>query len=241
MEQRAYRVTACRVLLLLSIATLACARTNMELDNAVMDLEKLKAKRAQLVEKLKQQDAKAAAKYEISRPLIKTGYVKVVADNDMPKQVAKKPLIESNYKKVETKKFRVDNKKTLAANSTNDNCKMLEATIDLSEQKMKVYKGATLLYEWKVSTARRGYVTPTGNYKPYYLTTMHYSRKYDNSPMPHAIFFRGGYAIHGTDAVWRLGKRASHGCVRLHPQNAKMLYALVQKYGKDNTSIRIIH
>jgi len=111
--------------------------------------------------------------------------------------------------------------------------------IDLSDQKMNVYKGKHLLYTWLVSTARRGYVTPKGNYRPYHLTKMHYSRKYDNSPMPHSIFFKGGYAIHGTNSVKSLGKRASHGCIRLHKNNAKKLYNLIKSHGYKKTSIKI--
>lgn len=95
-------------------------------------------------------------------------------------------------------------------------------------------------YIWKVSTGRDGYNTPTGDYKPYLVKPMHYSRKYDNAPMPNSIFFHGGYAIHATYDIKRLGRPASHGCVRLSPQNAKWLYRLVQEYGKENTYIRIV-
>ena len=84
---------------------------------------------------------------------------------------------------------------------------------------------------WKVSTARDGYYTPRGTWRPFLLKRMHYSRKYDNSPMPNSIFFLGGYAIHATYYVKQLGRPASHGCIRLHPQNAAKLYALVQKHG----------
>jgi lipoprotein-anchoring transpeptidase ErfK/SrfK len=66
---------------------------------------------------------------------------------------------------------------------------------------------------------------------------MWYSRKYDNSPMPHSVFFHGGYAIHGTNAVRSLGRPASHGCVRLAPGNARILYNLVQAHGSRNTRI----
>ena len=66
---------------------------------------------------------------------------------------------------------------------------------------------------------------------------MWYSRKYDNSPMPHSIFFYGGYAIHGTNHVKSLGRPASHGCIRLHPSNAQTLYQLVQAHGRRNTRI----
>jgi len=117
--------------------------------------------------------------------------------------------------------------------------KKLLVNVDLSSQRMKVYKNGKLLYHWKVSTGRRGYSTPVGKYKPKYLSKMHYSRKYDNSPMPYSIFFHGGYACHGTKSIWRLGRKASHGCVRLHPTNAKKLYYLVQNVGKANSTIRI--
>jgi lipoprotein-anchoring transpeptidase ErfK/SrfK len=70
---------------------------------------------------------------------------------------------------------------------------------------------------------------------------MWYSIKYDNAPMPYAIFFNGGYAIHGTDHVKRLGRPASHGCVRLHPRNAAALYARVRQAGRNNTRISIAH
>lgn len=57
--------------------------------------------------------------------------------------------------------------------------------------------------------------------------------------MPHAVFFHGGYAIHGTLEVKRLGRPVSHGCVRLAPRNAKTLFNLIQQVGKDNVMIHI--
>lgn len=113
------------------------------------------------------------------------------------------------------------------------------AKIDLSSQRMNVYVNGAAKYTWPVSTARRGYRTPVGTYRPQSLQRMHYSKKYHNSPMPHSIFFRGGYAIHGTGAVKSLGRPASHGCVRLHPDNAATLYSLVQNHGPRNTRIVI--
>jgi lipoprotein-anchoring transpeptidase ErfK/SrfK len=115
----------------------------------------------------------------------------------------------------------------------------VEARIDLSEQRMQVFENGFLRYTWPVSTARRGYVTPTGNYRPTRMHKMWYSRKYDNSPMPHSIFFRGGYAIHGTGEVKRLGTPASHGCIRLHPENARELYNMVSSVGAKNVRISI--
>jgi lipoprotein-anchoring transpeptidase ErfK/SrfK len=103
------------------------------------------------------------------------------------------------------------------------------ARINLSEQRMHVYVNGAQRFVWPVSTARRGYVTPVGTFRPQRLAPIWYSKKYDNSPMPHSIFFLGGYAIHGTNAVGRLGTPASHGCVRLHPGNAATLYSLVSQ------------
>ncbi|HMN71078.1 MAG TPA: L,D-transpeptidase [Rhodoblastus sp.] len=102
--------------------------------------------------------------------------------------------------------------------------------IDLSSQRMTV-DSASGSYVWPVSTARSGYVTPRGSYRPTSLQRMHYSRKYHMSPMPHSIFFRGGYAIHGTYATSQLGSPASHGCIRLSPANAAALFAMVQQEG----------
>ncbi|MEC9343278.1 MAG: L,D-transpeptidase [Pseudomonadota bacterium] len=118
---------------------------------------------------------------------------------------------------------------------------VVEARIDLSEQRMRVYQNGLLRYTWKVSTARRGYVTPTGSYGPTRMHKMWHSRKYNMSPMPHSIFFRGGYAIHGTNEIKRLGQPASHGCVRLHPEHARLLFGMVKSVGAGNTRIRINH
>ena len=96
------------------------------------------------------------------------------------------------------------------------------------------------LATWPVSTARRGYRTPAGSYHPYSLERMHYSRLYDDTPMPYSIFFRGGYAIHGTTETRNLGRAVSHGCVRLSPANARTLFELVQSHGRQNTAIEIV-
>lgn len=112
----------------------------------------------------------------------------------------------------------------------------LVANIDVSSQTMTVRYGLSV-YRWSVSTARRGYVTPRGTYRPQRTARMWYSRKYDMSPMPYSVFFHGGYAIHGTGAVRQLGKPASHGCVRLHTANAAAFYAMVREVGFGNTRI----
>jgi lipoprotein-anchoring transpeptidase ErfK/SrfK len=111
------------------------------------------------------------------------------------------------------------------------------ARIDISQQTMTVSENGQVLYAWHVSTGRSPYRTPRGTFRPTRMHKMWYSRKYDNAPMPHSIFFYGGYAIHGTDQVGNLGRPASHGCVRLHPSHAKTLYNLVLAHGARNTRI----
>jgi lipoprotein-anchoring transpeptidase ErfK/SrfK len=114
-----------------------------------------------------------------------------------------------------------------------------DITISKSRQRMIVHSSEGS-YSWPVSTARRGYYTPTGSFRPYSLQPMHYSRKYDNAPMPHSIFFSGGYAIHATPHTGNLGRPASHGCVRLSPGNAATLYGIV-KNDMEETTIRIVN
>lgn len=114
------------------------------------------------------------------------------------------------------------------------------AKIDLSEQRMVVSIDGWRRYSWLVSTARPGYRTPVGSFHPIRLEREWYSTKYDYAPMPYSIFFLGGYAIHGTTEIAHLGRAVSHGCVRLHPDNARTLFNLVLKYGRSETLIRIV-
>ena len=110
-------------------------------------------------------------------------------------------------------------------------------TVDKATQRMTVVVDGEHLYTWPVSTGLAG--TPSGSFQPYTLSRYHRSRLFGNAPMPYAIFYSGHYAIHGTIAVAQLGARASKGCVRLHPSNAAMLFALVQKHGLANTRVEI--
>lgn len=113
------------------------------------------------------------------------------------------------------------------------------ASIDLTGQRMAVIVDGEFFADWPISSGRKGYRTPTGTYRPKVLKRMHYSSKYENSPMPYSVFFHGGYAIHGTGYVKQLGRPASHGCVRLHPRNAAILFKLIRDYGMRNTRITI--
>jgi lipoprotein-anchoring transpeptidase ErfK/SrfK len=111
--------------------------------------------------------------------------------------------------------------------------------IDRSSQRMSVAVDGVPRYNWRVSTARAGYVTPSGTYHPQMLAKRWYSKKYYNSPMPHSIFFYGGFAIHGTYEISQLGGPASHGCVRLDLGNAATLFNLVEREGMHATTIVI--
>ncbi len=116
----------------------------------------------------------------------------------------------------------------------------LFADIDLTNQRMTVRDAEGNTYgPWKISSARGGYVTPTGTYSVNYTSRMHYSKQYHWSPMPYSVFFNRGVATHGTNATGRLGTPASHGCVRLHTRNAKTFYNLVEKHGKKLTQIKV--
>ena len=112
--------------------------------------------------------------------------------------------------------------------------------IDRAVQRMAVTVDGVPRYNWRVSTARRGYITPPGTYHPQMLARSWFSKKYYNSPMPHSIFFYGGFAIHGSYEISHLGRPASHGCVRLDPGNAAIMFGLVQREGMGATTI-VIH
>ncbi len=113
------------------------------------------------------------------------------------------------------------------------------AVVDLRSQTMTVSEDGAFKYRWRVSTARRGYVTPIGSYTAKWLSKDHRSKKYDDAPMPYAVFFNGGYAVHGTYEVRQLGRPASHGCVRLDTRNAATFFAMASDVGLHNTRIVI--
>lgn len=116
----------------------------------------------------------------------------------------------------------------------------LVAKVDVPSQTMVVIHRGEVKYRWKVSTARAGKITPSGTWSAKWLSKNHRSSRYNNAPMPYAIFYNGNYAVHGTDQVSRLGRPASAGCVRLDTRNARILYKLAQQEGLKNTRI-IVH
>ncbi len=111
--------------------------------------------------------------------------------------------------------------------------------VDLKMQTMQVKVDGETKYRWDVSTGRMGFDTPPGRYEPTRMYKTYFSQQYDDAPMPYSIFFHQGYAIHGTSDLGNLGQVASHGCVRLDPENAATLFAMVKKAGPENTVIRV--
>jgi lipoprotein-anchoring transpeptidase ErfK/SrfK len=109
-------------------------------------------------------------------------------------------------------------------------------TIHKGSQRMSVAVNGATRHNWSVSTGLGG-GPPSGVFRPQRFERSWYSRKYNRAPMPHAIFFHKGYAIHGTTHVGRLGRRASKGCVRLHPSNAATLFSIVRSEGGGSARI----
>jgi L,D-transpeptidase catalytic domain len=111
-------------------------------------------------------------------------------------------------------------------------------TIDKAAQKMTVDVDGATRWIWPVSTGRRGYDTPAGSFRPFRLEEDHYSKEWDDAPMPYSIFFTGeGHAIHGSYETRNLGRPVSHGCVRIAPKNAEKLFTLVQREGLEKARV----
>lgn len=127
---------------------------------------------------------------------------------------------------------------SFSKDSNGDNYQVV-VQVSLSTQSMRVYSNGHAAYEWPVSTARPGKVTPTGSWQAKWLSRHHKSSRYNNAPMPYSIFYSGNFAVHGTNQIDRLGSPASAGCIRIHPKNAAVLFALVQEVGLRNTIISV--
>lgn len=116
----------------------------------------------------------------------------------------------------------------------------LSIAIDKSTQQMTVALNGAELFVWPVSTGIAGYDTPAGEFTPFRMERSHFSREWDDAPMPHSIFFtQNGHAIHGSNHVKAIGTPASHGCVRLEPKNARVLFGLVRQEGMKNTRVTL--
>ena len=116
----------------------------------------------------------------------------------------------------------------------------VEITVDKSAQMMTVAVDGVERYQWPVSSGNPSHETPNGTFRTFRMEADHFSKEFDDAPMPHSIFFtKVGHAIHGTESEGRLGTPVSHGCVRLSRANATTLYALVEKEGVLNTTVTL--
>jgi len=129
----------------------------------------------------------------------------------------------------------------LAGQPANASAAGVVARVSISDQTMTVLQNGVVKHRWRVSTARKGKVTPHGSWTAKWLSKNHRSSRYNNAPMPYAIFYSGNYAVHGTNQVSRLGRPASAGCVRLDTANAATLFAIAQRVGLKNLRIVVTH
>jgi hypothetical protein len=110
--------------------------------------------------------------------------------------------------------------------------------VDKASQTMTVTVDGTQRYSWPVSTGMAAYDTPNGDFQAFRMERDHFSREWDDAPMPYSIFFtEAGHAIHGSYDVKHLGRPASHGCVRLSKEHAATLFALVKEQGLKATRV----
>ncbi len=128
-------------------------------------------------------------------------------------------------------------------------CKVF-ALIKKSEQKLYLYVDQQLISTWAVSTGDANHETPLLDVHPdgriydQYSSTKFPGGDFNGlGNMPYAVFLYNGFAIHGTPpGNWKnLGKKASHGCVRSHPDNALTFNLLVRQYGVNAVWVQIIN
>ena len=116
----------------------------------------------------------------------------------------------------------------------------VDVFVDKATQHMIVKVDGVQKYDWPISTGAPGYDTPSGNFHIFRMEAEHFSKEWDDAPMPHSMFFTGwGHALHGSFHVKTLGSAVSHGCVRILPENAALLFALIQKAGFKNNTVSI--
>ncbi len=132
------------------------------------------------------------------------------------------------------------NRVALAAAALAEVPPSIVVTVSVPKQELTVVVDGVEKYVWPVSTARQGAITPAGTFKVQSMNATAISRLFNNAPMPWAIFYDGHYAIHGTTAVYMLGRPASMGCTRLHPDNAKILFNLVKERGPNSLQVIVV-
>ena len=163
-----------------------------------------------------------------------------------------KEIIAENIKAVDS--FLFSKRDTTLKDSTAvSTCKEKEclvyAEVDKSKQKLYLWIMGELKDSFLVSTGKgKKHETPVMSLHPDGpVLTKYSSKKFPGGSylglgnMPYAVFIRDGYAVHGTTTgnFAKLGTKASHGCIRLHPDNAKVFNALVKSVGIGQTWISV--
>jgi hypothetical protein len=154
------------------------------------------------------------------------------------------PDIEEKLREFDEAYFKMTGKSPFVESTEKGDCYRnacpIWARVNLAEQFMYIYIDGELKYLWLTSTGKPGYRTPyldenpNGRIYDRYTSTAYPGGDYNGlGNMPYAVFIRGGYAIHGTgQSNWpNLGKTASHGCIRLHPDNAFIFNRFVRAVG----------
>lgn len=120
--------------------------------------------------------------------------------------------------------------------------------VDKGTQTARLYLDGRLDDQWDVSTGMAGFGTPNFNKRfngriyDRYTSSKYPGGDYEGlGNMPYAMFIAGGIAIHGTPrGNWsRLGRPASHGCIRSHPDKAYRLNRLLRSYGVQNSWVTV--
>jgi hypothetical protein len=142
--------------------------------------------------------------------------------------------------KVETMRIRVFHLAAALAFLATPALAEIQINVDKTAQTLTVSRDGQVLHTWPVSTGRVGRFTPSGNFRAFRMEKDHYSKEFDDAPMPNSIFFTNrGHAIHGSFETRKLGRPASGGCVRLAPENAKVLFEMVKAEGVLKTKVSV--
>jgi lipoprotein-anchoring transpeptidase ErfK/SrfK len=159
-------------------------------------------------------------------------------DNEKAAEPGTQPESNPFTGQPESSTVQPESQATSANSEPTQNGSQILININKSRQEMTVFVDGIERYTWPVSTGGPGYATPSGSFTASSMNELWYSKQWDNAPMPNSIFFtKEGHAIHGSYETKKLGRAVSHGCVRLSPENAKTLYALVEEQGLENTKV----
>lgn len=96
--------------------------------------------------------------------------------------------------------------------------------VNLDTQRAILFRNGVPIAASTLSTGRPGFETPTGVFTILQKHVEHYSSKYDNAPMPYMQRLTWkGVALHAGSLP---GYPASHGCIRLPKEFARLLYGI---------------